>query len=196
MTADWSGTFTEDRYTTQGSRHLRALLAELKPGPLADEVALPAGVTVSWKGDVPQFGAAVPGLLALVDELRKLARSPSGSAAQLEDLRFEVNNELEAPGTERTVRLPWHGWHALAQVCERFATHEPQAGRMVRFDYYNFSTGEWLRDRGPETATPLSRQAPMGERRPWSAEGRQPGPSERRPRFFPSLHHHVPRPDL
>ena len=158
MTADWNGTLTEERYATQGSRHLRALLTELKPGPLADALALPAGVTVSWEGDVLRFSAAVPELLGLVDELRKLARSPSGSVAQLDDVRLEVNNELVAPSTERTVRLPWHGWHAVAQACELFAAHERQAGRTVRFDYYNFSTGKWHRDRDrePLTATPLS----------------------------------------
>jgi hypothetical protein len=104
MTADWNGTLTEERYATQGSRHLRALLTELKPGPLADALALPAGVTVSWEGDVLRFSAAVPELLGLVDELRKLARSPSGSVAQLDDVRLEVNNELVAPSTERVAR--------------------------------------------------------------------------------------------
>lgn len=158
MTDDWSGTLTEERYATQGSRHLRSLLGELRPGPLADALALPAGVSVSLEGDVLRFSAAVPELLELVDELRKLARSPSGSVAQLDDVRLEVNNELVAPSTERTVRLPWHGWHAVAQACEHFAAHERQAARTVRFDYYNFSTGKWRRDwdREPLTGTPLS----------------------------------------
>jgi hypothetical protein len=158
MTEDWSGTLTEERYATQGSRHPRALLGKLKPGPRADELALPAGVSVSWEGDVLRFSAAVPELLALVDELRKLARSPSGSVAELDDVRLEVNNELVAPSTERTVRLPWHGWHAVAQAGELFAAHERQARRTVRFDYYNFSTGRWSRDwdREPLTPTPLS----------------------------------------
>ena len=153
MTDAWIATLTEDRYATRGSRQLRALLAGLEPGPLADELALPTGVTASWEGDVLRFSAGVPELLALVVELRKLARSPSGSAAQLDDVRLEVDNELEAPSTERTVRLPWHAWHAVAQACERFAANE-QGGRTVRFDYYNFSTGAW--DRGPFTANPLS----------------------------------------
>lgn len=154
MTANWSATLTEDRYATQGSRQLRALLAERKPGPLTDELALPAGVSVTWEGGMLRLSAAVPGLLAPVGELRKLARSPSGSAAQLDDVRLEVNNELEVPSTERTVRLPWHGWHALAQACERFVTHEPQGSRAVRFDHYNFSTGMWDPERA--IANPLS----------------------------------------
>ena len=158
MTTDWQGTLTEDRYTTHASRHLQALLAELRPGPLTDEVVLPAGVTVSWEGDELCFTAAVPALVELVDEFAKLARSPSGSAAELEDVRFEVNNELEVPSTERTVRLPWHAWHAVARSCESFATRDRQMSRTVRFDLYNFSTGTWLRtwDREPVTVTPLS----------------------------------------
>lgn len=67
------------------------------------------------------------------------------------------SGELEAP-SDGTVRLPWHGWHALAQACELFAAHDNRASRYVRFDRYDFRTGTWLRhwDREAVTATTLS----------------------------------------
>ena len=146
MTTEWQRTLTEDRYATHASRHLRAMLAELKPGPLADEVSLPAGVAINWEGSELTFTAAVPALLELANEFRKLARSPSRSIAQLDDVRFEVDNELEGPGTPRTVRLPWYAWHPVAQACESFATYGRQMGHTIRFDLYNFFSGKWLRD--------------------------------------------------
>lgn len=149
---------TESRYATRGSSRLEALRAELEPGPQADEVLLPEGVQLSFQSNELSLAADVRGFLELADEFRKLARSPSGSVAQLHGVRLEASNELEAARTRATIRLPWYAWVTVALACDHFARFGQSSRYTLRFDHYNFNTGLWIRDwdREPVAVTPLS----------------------------------------
>jgi hypothetical protein len=106
--------FNDESHQAWGNRWLEGRRAHLQPGPQFDTFVLPSGLEVLSSPDALRFKGDAAALLDLGEELRKLERSPSGSAVQVQEWTLTVDDELAFPSGDRVIKMPWHFWGMAA----------------------------------------------------------------------------------